>query len=364
MQRADDAVAISDLNVRYGNVAAIDNVSLNIRNGEFVSLLGPSGCGKTTLLRCVGGMVRPASGAIMVGGRRIDPIPIHKRNIGFVFQNYALFPHKSVFDNIAFGVLYRNLRRGELAARVNDALQMVRLPGFGDRFPSQLSGGQQQRVALARAIAIRPDVLLLDEPLSALDANLRDEMRVEIKQIQKKLGITTIFVTHDQHEALSMSDRIAVMSSGKIVQYDTPRSIYEQPTSLFVADFIGNSNILAGTLTETEGKLAGVRLASGVHVEIGYQAAVESSEVCIMTRAHRVALAAPSGLGMEGTVKAVSYLGETTSYLVDIGAGLEIKSTSSATKIQPREGDRVAVVIAPENWSVFDQTGELVFSGT
>lgn len=363
MQKREDSVSIVDLSVRYGSVVAIENVSLSISNGEFVTLLGPSGCGKTTLLRCVGGMLKPSSGAILVDGRRIDPVPIHKRNIGFVFQNYALFPHKSVFDNIAFGLQYRSLSAAEVSSRVKDALQMVRLPGFGDRFPSQLSGGQQQRVALARAIAIRPDVLLLDEPLSALDANLREEMRVEIKQIQKKLGITTIFVTHDQQEALSMSDKIAVMSAGKVVQYDSPKLIYEQPASLFVADFIGNSNILPGVVVETDGSRCRLRLANGEYLEVARPVAVgEAEDVSVVTRAHRVALDAPRDQGMTGIVKAVSYLGETTSYLVDV-AGMEIKATSATTAIQPKENDKVAVVVAPESWSIFRRDGELVSAG-
>ncbi len=227
----EPAVALTGVTLSYGDYVAVDRVSLEFPKGAFVTLLGPSGCGKTTILRSIAGLVQPTAGDIHVAGRRINDIPIHKRNIGLVFQNYALFPHKTVFDNIAFGLKYRNVERSVQAAKVRRALDMVRLPGVERKLPSELSGGQQQRIALARAIVIEPDVLLLDEPLSALDANLREEMRTELKIIQREVGITTIFVTHDQEEALAMSDRIVVMNHGKVEQTGTPETVYRQPAS-------------------------------------------------------------------------------------------------------------------------------------
>jgi ABC-type Fe3+/spermidine/putrescine transport system ATPase subunit len=207
-----NAVDLRNITLAYGSFVAVEDVSLSIEKGSFLTLLGPSGCGKTTILRSIAGLVSPTSGDIEVAGRRVNDIPIHKRNIGLVFQNYALFPHKTVFDNIAFGLKYRNVPKPTIAEKVKRALEIVRLPGTDKKLPSELSGGQQQRIALARAIVIEPDVLLLDEPLSALDANLREEMRVELKQIQRQTGITTIFVTHDQSEALAMSDVAVVMN--------------------------------------------------------------------------------------------------------------------------------------------------------
>src|ERR1700753_2726805 len=223
-----NAVELRNITLAYGSFIAVENVSLSIQKGTFLTLLGPSGCGKTTILRSVAGLVNPTAGDIEVSGRRVNDIPIHKRNIGLVIQNYALFPHKTVFDNIAFGLKYRNVPKATITEKVKRALEIVRLPGTDKKLPSELSGGQQQRIALARAIVIEPDVLLLDEPLSALDANLREEMRVELKQIQRQTGITTIFVTHDQSEALAMSDVVVVMNKGKIEQIGAPAEVYEQ----------------------------------------------------------------------------------------------------------------------------------------
>jgi ABC-type Fe3+/spermidine/putrescine transport system ATPase subunit len=248
------AVEFSDVEISYGKFVAVRDFSLSIEKGSFVTLLGPSGCGKTTLLRAVAGLVGIAEGQIAIGGRRIDDVPIYKRNIGLVFQNYALFPHKSVFDNVAFGLKYRNVPKVEIATRVARALEMVRLPGSERKLPSQLSGGQQQRIALARAIVFEPEVLLLDEPLSALDANMREDMRVEIKKIQKQTGITAIFVTHDQEEALSMSDRIVVMNAGTAEQVGSPAEVYDRPATTFVADFLGKANMLAGTVASVRAR--------------------------------------------------------------------------------------------------------------
>ena len=239
-------VTLKDIAKRFGGFTAVHRMSLDIPDGGFVTLLGPSGCGKTTTLRMVAGLLDPSEGEIAIGGRRVNDLPIHKRNLGIVFQNYALFPHKTVAENVGFGLRYRDVSRDEAARRVKDALELVQLPQLGDRYPKELSGGQQQRIALARAIVIEPDVLLLDEPLSALDANLREDMRVELKRIQDRIGVTTIFVTHDQSEALAMSDHIVVMSAGRVEQVGPPSEVYNTPASEFVARFLGASNILAG----------------------------------------------------------------------------------------------------------------------
>jgi putative spermidine/putrescine transport system ATP-binding protein len=248
-----------------GRVRAVDEASLRIEPGEFFSLLGPSGCGKTTTLRMIAGFEMPDTGRIHVGERDITDVPVHHRDMGMVFQSYALFPHRTVAENVAFGLRMRKMARADIAARVRAALAQVALTGFEARRPGQLSGGQQQRVALARAIVIRPAVLLCDEPLGALDRKLRQQMQFELKQLQKELGVTLVFVTHDQEEALAMSDRIAVMNAGRIEQVGTPGEIYERPRTRFVADFIGEINLLdGGTLAVRPEKVALVAGGAGV----------------------------------------------------------------------------------------------------
>jgi spermidine/putrescine ABC transporter ATP-binding subunit len=237
-------VCFEKVEKRFGEHVAVRGVDLLVRPGEFVTLLGPSGCGKTTCLRMIAGFIAPTSGRIVMGGRDITALPPYRRNTGMVFQSYALFPHRTVTDNVAFGLQVRRLPRAECATRVKDALRLVHLERFADRYPGQLSGGQRQRVALARAVVIRPEVLLLDEPLAALDLKLREELQVEIKRIQSALKITTLFVTHDQGEALSMSDRVAVMHDGNIVQIDSPEALYERPNSRYVANFVGRTNLI------------------------------------------------------------------------------------------------------------------------
>ena len=276
---AETAVQLRNVTLSYGEFVAVNNVSLSIGRGEFVTLLGPSGCGKTTILRSIAGLVQPTGGEIEVAGRRIDNIPIHKRNIGLVFQNYALFPHKSVFDNIAFGLKYRNVEKSVIAQKVKRALDMVRLPGVEKKLPSEMSGGQQQRIALARAIVIEPDVLLLDEPLSALDANLREEMRTELKTIQREVGITSIFVTHDQEEALAMSDRVVVMNKGVIEQQGSPEDVYRRPETRFVATFLGQSNLLPGRIALVGNGIATVSLDNGHQIEATAPAAAKAGMV-------------------------------------------------------------------------------------
>jgi len=242
-------LVIEHLSKRYGETSVVKDLSLDIPQGEFLVLLGPSGCGKTTTLRMVAGFIEPSGGSITLDGRDVTTLPPWKRNTGLVFQSYALFPHLTVDENVAFGLEMRKVPAQEMRERVCEALRLVRLDGFGDRLPRQLSGGQQQRVALARALAFRPDVLLLDEPLSNLDAKLREEVRVEIRELQQKLGITTVMVTHDQDEALSMADRLVVMAHGEVQQVGSQRDLYERPAGRFVASFVGRSNFLEGSLT-------------------------------------------------------------------------------------------------------------------
>ena len=254
------AVTLTNIVKRFGTFTALHPMSMEIAEGSFVTLLGPSGCGKTTTLRMIAGLLDPSEGEITIKGRRMNDVPIHKRNLGLVFQNYALFPHKTISENVAFGLKYRDVPRADADRRVREALELVQLPHVCDRYPKQLSGGQQQRIALARALVIEPDVLLLDEPLSALDANLREDMRVELKRIQHRIGVTTVFVTHDQSEALAMSDRVVVMSDGRVEQIGAPEDVYNNPESEFVARFLGASNVLEVRCTGIDGDRVGIEL--------------------------------------------------------------------------------------------------------
>lgn len=245
-------IVIRDLTRRYGKLYALDSVDLDVQSGEFLTLLGPSGSGKTTLLMAIAGFIRPDAGSIQFGDKEMIFTPPHRRDVGMVFQNYALFPHMSVAQNVAFPLKLRRVAAKEVTSRVDDALSTVQLTGFGERRIDQLSGGQRQRVALARAFVFRPRILLMDEPLSALDKKLREQMQIELKQLHRQLGVTTVYVTHDQREALTMSDRIAVINDGKLAQIDTPEVIYNQPANAFVADFIGESTMLPLTLNESK----------------------------------------------------------------------------------------------------------------
>ncbi|MGI4856174.1 MAG: ABC transporter ATP-binding protein [Janthinobacterium lividum] len=259
-------IAFDAVSKRYGDVNVIDSLSLDIARGEFVSLLGPSGSGKTTLLMMLAGFEAPSGGKILVDGKRIDHLPAHARNMGVVFQNYALFPHMSVADNIAFPLKMRNLAKADVKARVARALDMVKLSSASSRRPAQLSGGQQQRIALARALVFEPEVVLMDEPLGALDKQLREHMQLELRELHKSLGLTVVFVTHDQNEAITMSDRIAVFNAGKIEQIDAPERIYARPRTRFVAQFIGETNLLEGTVAATGDAYTTIRLQDGTAV--------------------------------------------------------------------------------------------------
>jgi spermidine/putrescine ABC transporter ATP-binding subunit len=306
----DTAVRLDGVTKKFGAVTAVADTWLKVRRGELLTLLGPSGCGKTTLLNLIAGFLEPDSGELFIDDQRVTDTPPHQRSIGMVFQNYALFPHMNVADNVAFGLKMRKTSRDEIRKRVAAALDIVRLGGLGDRRPRQLSGGQQQRVALARALVINPQVLLLDEPLSALDKNLRAEMQVELKLIQRRVGITTVFVTHDQGEALSLSDRIAVMSNGVIQQISDPGEVYRRPANSFVASFIGDINRIPGRVMAREGSRARVKIAGGPAVLLQSDAAV-GAEVVIFIRPECLSLEAADGANVvaRGAIQAHVYQG-------------------------------------------------------
>ena len=355
------AVEFRNIDIAYGKFVAVRDFSLSIRKGSFVTLLGPSGCGKTTILRSIAGLVDISAGQIMIGGQRVDDVPIYKRNIGLVFQSYALFPHKTVFDNVAFGLKYRNVPKPEIKRKVSQALDMVRLPGSEKKLPSQLSGGQQQRIALARAIVFEPQVLLLDEPLSALDANMREEMRVEIKKIQKETGITAIFVTHDQEEALSMSDRIVVMNAGSAEQIGTPEEVYERPATAFVADFLGKANMLAGTVSKADGGMA-VTLSAGQGVNVvSPRPLAPGSKVTVVVRPQKLSVgAAATGNRLSGRVVSTSYLGGSAIYEIDIGGKTTIRANAPIDGRLIREGETIEVGFDPQGCVLLDEGGRRI----
>jgi putative spermidine/putrescine transport system ATP-binding protein len=304
---------------RYDSLSVVSEMSLEINDGEFVALLGPSGCGKTTTLRMIAGFVEASEGRIFFGDRDVTNLPANKRNTGMVFQGFALFPHMTVAQNVAYGLEMRKIPKSEIKRRVSDALALVQLDRFAERMPRQLSGGQQQRVALARALVINPHVLLLDEPLSALDAKLRHEVRIQIRQLQQSLGLTTVFVTHDQEEALSLADRLVVMNAGKIEQIGTPSDLYERPATPFVADFIGKTNFFSGTLTRgvftTDfGLSLNVPPAATTASLLG----VRPEKIVILEREGGAVAGAGNVNRISGTIELISYLGPSTEYQVRI----------------------------------------------
>jgi ABC-type Fe3+/spermidine/putrescine transport system ATPase subunit len=348
-------IRVVDLVKRFGAVTAVDGVSFEVGKGEFLSLLGPSGCGKTTTLRCIGGYERPTSGTLEIAGRVVNDVPVHRRDIGMVFQSYALFPHKTVGDNVGFALKMRGVSRADRRRQVAEALELVELPGYEDRYPRQLSAGQRQRVALARAVIHRPSVLLLDEPLANLDRKLRQTMRVELKLIQEKVGISTIFVTHDQEEALVMSDRIAVMEGGRIHQIGPPSEVYHRPATGFVAKFIGETNYLDGHVTSIDGALARVRVSGDTDLLVeAVDGASVGRAVAVSVRPERIDIGrvAPAGADnvVVGTVEFVTYLGSTASYRVHIGGDQRFHVTQplAAARAPYSEGDTVALWWPPD----------------
>ena len=316
-------VAVTDAVKKYDAVAALDGVTMTFRDGEFFGLLGPSGSGKTTLLRAIAGFVTLDRGQVLIDGQDVGGVPVHARNIGMVFQNYALFPHMSVAENVAFGLEVRGRGREEVSQRVKEALAMVRLGGLEQRKPKQLSGGQQQRVALARALVTRPKVLLLDEPLGALDKHLRQEMQVELRRIQRQVGITTIFVTHDQEEALTLSDRIAIFDSGRIIQEGAPMAVYERPVTKFAAGFLGEANFLQGRVSAVEpGGLARVALDIGGEASCRLLSGQVGQTVLLALRPEKITLMAGGQAGvnaLRGKVLDVVFSGNSTTYRMAVG---------------------------------------------
>lgn len=349
-------LVLDRLEKRFGDgPAAVQSLSIEVGHGELLGLLGPSGCGKTTTLRMIGGLMPASSGRIIVGGADVTALPPYRRNMGVVFQNYALFPHMTVAENLAFGLEMRRVGRAEREARVRGALDLVRLGSFAGRRPRELSGGQQQRVALARALVIEPSILLLDEPLSNLDANLREEMRTEIRDIQQRLGITTVFVTHDQTEALAACDRIAVMRAGQLEQLGTPFEVYERPASAFVAGFVGRINHVSGVKRPDGGVMLGDAMLRSP------PSSVPAGPVELMIRPHRIGISgsdAPvAGQNIvRGRVRRTTYVGDILIVDVQVGpATLSIEQHTSAVGGIPRPGQDVVLAWNEEDTFLFPQ---------
>ncbi len=347
-------VTIKELTKRYGDVAAVDSLELHVRPGELVALLGPSGCGKTTTLRLVAGFLKPEAGEIWVGERRLSSptvvIPPERRRMAMIFQSYALWPHMTVAHNVAYGLRFTGVPRTERDRRVNDMLKVVQLEGYGSRYPGELSGGQQQRVAVARALVVEPEILLLDEPLSNLDANLREEMRFEIRRLHETFGITTLYVTHDQAEAMVISDRVAVLQNGRVVQIGTAEELFEQPRSRFVAEFIGKTNLIDG-VAEGPNAVACGRL----RLRVASADLKPGAPAVVSIRPHQIELrsAAPpdpsaaAGTNLfTGTVVRASYLGNAVDYQVQVDESDVVLRVAGPAPPRMRPGEKVGVSVA------------------
>jgi ABC-type Fe3+/spermidine/putrescine transport system ATPase subunit len=349
---SDHMIELRGVTKRYGDVLANDSVTLKIRRGELMTLLGPSGCGKTTALRCITGHNVPDEGEVWIEGRNVTSVPTHKRELGMVFQNFALFPHMTVFDNVEFPLMIRRMDKRERRERVMEALRLIRMEQYEKHYPREVSGGQQQRVGLARALVYRPKVLLLDEPLSNLDAKLREEMRFEIRDLIDRLGITAVYVTHDQAEALALSDRVAVMNAGHIEQVGTPDEIYDYPQSRFVADFIGLSDFVEATVSSfAAGRDMVVVQAGGLQILIPARPGMAPGQrVLFFVRPNDVdLLPASSGAGTNvfpGEVEKMTYLGDRNDYRIVLGDGLRLRVQTDG-KARFNEGERVNVSLPP-----------------
>jgi spermidine/putrescine transport system ATP-binding protein len=386
---ADVAVRLVQLTKRFGGDAvgrrvagyvegaspdegffAVDHIDLDVNEGEFFSLLGPSGCGKTTTLRMIGGFEEPTEGSIELQGEDVTWLPAYKRNVNTVFQNYALFPHLTIYENVAFGLRRKKVSDADVKQRVTDMLELVELPGYEERKPSQISGGQAQRVALARALVNKPAVLLLDEPLGALDLKLRKQMQVELKRIQQEVGITFIYVTHDQEEAMTMSDRIAVMNKGRYEQLGDPEALYERPGTRFVAGFLGVSNLLPATREGTTNGYADFRLADGSAVRVpGSLVEGRGKSVALGVRPEKFRMIepkkdVPAGLNrVSGVISHASYLGVSTQYIVTLADGHRVtvfeQNVERATKAELwSSGEEVVLAWSPDHCFVVDESGD------
>ncbi|MEG1687821.1 MAG: ABC transporter ATP-binding protein [Angelakisella sp.] len=352
-------VNINDVVKTYGDFNAVNHVSAQIKEGELFTLLGPSGCGKTTLLRMIAGFNSIESGTIALGDTVINDIPAHKRNMGMVFQNYAIFPHMTVFDNVAYGLKARKIPKAEIKSRVTEALKMVQIEALSDRQPANMSGGQQQRVALARVIVIQPDILLMDEPLSNLDAKLRVQMRTTIKKVQHKLGITTIYVTHDQEEALAISDRIAIMSGGVIQQIGKPKEIYTRPANEFVANFIGTSAFLNGTILENNNGKARIALLDDLCIEVPLKCTATGA-VKVSVRPEEFVIREKGTRGMAGRIGLKTFLGDFINYEIELSDGSTVEANQYAREEDAEYdiGCEISLDIMQHKVNIFDESGK------
>ena len=361
---AGGEVVLVDLVKRFADVTAVAGINLEMPPGEFFSLLGPSGCGKTTTLRCIAGFERPDEGRILLDGVDMAHTPPHKRNVNTVFQNYALFPHLSVADNVGFGLRYKEVSKAEAKQKISDALALVRLEGYEKRRPSQLSGGQQQRVALARALILNPAVLLLDEPLGALDAKLRKALQIELKSLQQEVGITFIYVTHDQEEALTMSDRLAVMSNGRVEQVGTPSDVYEEPATAYVADFLGVSNLMDAAATGRAGDGRG-KVKLGEFELVAAKGDTDASgDVKVTIRPERVRLEGHGTTGenrVPGMIERVVYVGSTLQVIVHLAPGQTLQAwmPNEGAGIPFEQGTPITVHLPPDALRMLTDTASL-----
>lgn len=349
-------IDLVNLGKGYGDVIAVDQVNLHIEDGEFITILGPSGSGKTTLLTMIAGFENPTEGTVIINGKDVVGLPPNKRNIGLVFQNYALFPHMSVHENVAFPLSVRHYSKKEITNRVKEVLQILQLERYENRRIHQLSGGQQQRVALARAIAFNPSILLLDEPMAALDRKLRQIVQIELRQLQQTLGITTIAVTHDQEEALTMSDRILILHNGNVEQFGTPAELYKRPVNRFVAEFLGSANLIEGTAKVSNGKML-VDLVEGIQVCCSNSEPSGASCGHLMIRPQNIRLMSPDVRGtlpcFLGRIKSAAYLGSTMRYQIETAKGNKI-IVNDANYFEPEEN--VALTLDPEeSWFIADE---------
>lgn len=364
-------VKIENVNKKYGENHVVRDLFLEIKKGEFLTMLGPSGCGKTTTLRMIAGFETPTNGNIYIEGKEIQNTEPFEREVNTVFQNYALFPHMTIYDNLAFGLTVKKVNKAEIKERVTEILELVQLVGFENRKPDQLSGGQKQRVAIGRALINKPKVLLLDEPLGALDMKLRKQMQFELKRLQKKLGITFVYVTHDQEEALTMSDRIAIMYGGDLEQIGTPKEIYERPKSKFVADFIGESNIFYGVASREVNDVLKVKLESGEVLAVDSQVK-ENEIIYVLVRPENIKLstALVEGFSLVGKVKEHVYIGNVNKTIIVLPTGMEVKmNTNPKIELLPIGSDicvywdkEDAVVIKSENQEIFNVIDNPVFT--